>query len=372
MTALRAPEVAAVVLGTRLLTTPESFLWRALRSVYGSLPLAGGCRDLMLELSRHADGAATITFGRDFTVSGRGSDAGSAAAAAAFALFHPLARDVTDYLIVHAGVVRIRDRTILLAAPSRIGKTTLTVALALRGAAFLSDEAAPISRDSHVVAAFPRAVGLRSGPLMDDPRIDAATRTSPRVDDRGGRSKFLVDLVGHGLAAVGAGARVDDVVLLEAGTPSGSPTQIFRLDIDRVSSTLASSLRRVPGILAVAELGDTTEPALRFEALAGVPLSSAIDEACRRSSVTAIRLLEDRAPDFRIEPSLTTLEPSRGIMRLARHVENGPASRLLVEELGGSAPRLVAELARLLGGVRFWTLGVGRLERMCELVEQLP
>ncbi len=72
------------------------------------------------------------------------------------------ARVRTAYL-AHAGCVSLGGRGVVIAAPSRMGKSTLTAHLAVRGAGLLSDELAPLERASGLVlpASFP--VGIRPG-----------------------------------------------------------------------------------------------------------------------------------------------------------------------------------------------------------------
>ncbi len=61
---------------------------------------------------------------------------------------------------IHAGVVAVNDRAILLPGPSFAGKTTLVAALIANGASYLSDEFAPLD-DHGLVHPYPRLLSLR-------------------------------------------------------------------------------------------------------------------------------------------------------------------------------------------------------------------
>ena len=71
-------------------------------------------------------------------------------------------------LWMHAGVVALDDRALLIVAPSAGGKSTLVIELLRRGWHYLSDEAAPIQPGSSMVHPWPRAPARRenSGHLL--------------------------------------------------------------------------------------------------------------------------------------------------------------------------------------------------------------
>ena len=66
-----------------------------------------------------------------------------------------------DRIFVHAGVVAIAGRALLLPGPSFVGKSTLVAALVARGAEYYSDEFA-ILDDDGLVHPYPRSLSLRS------------------------------------------------------------------------------------------------------------------------------------------------------------------------------------------------------------------
>lgn len=80
-------------------------------------------------------------------------------------------------VFVHAGVVAVDGRAIVLPGRSMAGKTTLTAALVRAGATYLSDEYAPLDADG-LVHPYPRRLSVR-GP---------AGRREVPVGDLGGRS----------------------------------------------------------------------------------------------------------------------------------------------------------------------------------------
>jgi hypothetical protein len=66
-----------------------------------------------------------------------------------------------DYIFVHAGVVALGNRALVLPAPSFSGKTALVAALVRAGAAYYSDEFAVIDRDGWIHP-YPRPLSIRA------------------------------------------------------------------------------------------------------------------------------------------------------------------------------------------------------------------
>lgn len=91
---------------------------------------------------------------------------------------HELAHGVMlrsrDHFFVHAGVVSVGGRGIVLPGLSRAGKSTLVLALLERGAAFLSDELLAFDPAARVARAFPRALKIRDESYDYFPSVAAA------------------------------------------------------------------------------------------------------------------------------------------------------------------------------------------------------
>jgi hypothetical protein len=92
-----------------------------------------------------------------------------------------VAEHAVDLVFVHAGVVAVDGRALLLPGRSLSGKTTLTAALLRAGASYGSDEYAVLSADG-LVQPYPRPLAIR-GPQRRDrvpaAELGAATFTGP-------------------------------------------------------------------------------------------------------------------------------------------------------------------------------------------------
>jgi hypothetical protein len=122
--------VAAIARGS-----PLSY-WPRLRRVPSPLTttsgIAGGCRRLLFHLDK------------DLTIA--------------------LQLQRADLFFLHAAVVALDDRAVVLSAPSGTGKSTLALALLENGFDYLSDELAPIDVQRLTVHPFPHALCLKSPP----------------------------------------------------------------------------------------------------------------------------------------------------------------------------------------------------------------
>jgi hypothetical protein len=99
-------------------------------------------------------------------------------------LVHGVMLRAPHLFFVHAGVVALDGRAIVLPGLSRAGKSTLVLALLERGAAFLSDELLVFDVERAVAVPFPRAIKIR----------DESYDYFPRLVDRmvgGGEGRFL-------------------------------------------------------------------------------------------------------------------------------------------------------------------------------------
>lgn len=106
-------------------------------------------------------GTSSVTFGETELV--RTPDAAHAVAMFLWHLNQETVRVTSDRLLLHAGVVAVDGRAVLLPAGMEAGKTTLVTALLRAGADYLSDELAALDPVTLEVAAYPKALSLDPG-----------------------------------------------------------------------------------------------------------------------------------------------------------------------------------------------------------------
>jgi len=164
----------------------------------------------------------------------------------------------TGILAIHAGVVVLNGRAILIAGRSGRGKTTLVLGMLRRGLDLLSDELALVAADDQTILAYPRGLHVRPAALGLFPELAFLAETEPY--DLGGGSEWSVAPAALGRAF---GTRVRDVIPLGA---------IILLDGDPVADA-EPDLEPVPQAIAAMELlRGTPEASWAFdEVLARLP-----------------------------------------------------------------------------------------------------
>jgi hypothetical protein len=83
-----------------------------------------------------------------------------------------------DLYFLHAAVLEVAGRAVMLVAPSGGGKSTTTWALVHHGFRYLSDELGPLELATLTVSPFPRALSLKAPPPPAYPLPASALRTS--------------------------------------------------------------------------------------------------------------------------------------------------------------------------------------------------
>lgn len=163
-------------------------------------------------------------------------------------------------LVIHAGVVEIDGRAILLAGRSGAGKSTLTLAIVRAGAGWLTDELALIGPDDSTVLPYPRAIHV--SPETVDLLPDLAfLRARPR-QTLGGDSEWSVT--------------VEDI-RLAFGAPPAEPTRLAgALLLDGFPDpTRPPVLTPIPAAVATVELLRET-PAASHDLLSAMTRLAAI------------------------------------------------------------------------------------------------
>lgn len=153
-------------------------------------------------------------------------------------------------LVIHAGVVTIDGRAVLLSGRSGAGKSTLTLALVRAGAGWLTDELALIATDDVTVFPYPRTIHVSPQTVALLPELDFL---APRPRQAlGGDSEWSVS---------------PNDVMRAFGGKLATPTRLAGIVLlsDRPDATRVPRLRAVPAALATMELlGETPATARDF------------------------------------------------------------------------------------------------------------
>ncbi len=100
-------------------------------------------------------------------------DLGELFCAAEWHLTQTFMQGLSRFYLLHAAVVAVAGRALVLCGASDSGKTSLAVGLGLRGAEVYGDEIAPFAVDSLRVHAFARDLVVHAGTLRLFPQMEA-------------------------------------------------------------------------------------------------------------------------------------------------------------------------------------------------------
>ncbi len=283
---------------------------------------------------------------------------------------------VRSHLLIHASGVNLGGQGVLFIGNSGFGKSTLALSLVSRGAQFLSDEVGALNRVDATVTPFPRSL------RMSDASVGLAGLE--RLKDGGEMwwDKWLLDpgqvrpdvlsrpVPLGGLVFLTASPATETVV---ARTQQAVSSLAFLLD--RRSELVAARAATLEGVQTV-HWDEGADEGFGNLILEGPALGSAaveVERFCREHRICVLDVgpSEAPAPRFDQAPEWNPLPARFALGLLVDQYLPGRGARLLTEDFGGQAGRLMLELARLVRGVPCYQLRVGNLADTVERVESV-
>ena len=265
------------------------------------------------------------------------------------AMFSPVIYEVKDYFLIHAGTLSARKKYgLIISAPCGFGKTTLTRELLKEGFRFLSDELAPVKRNTGMIYPYPGGMGVLE---------EGEKKIIPQEGETGDPCKPSC---------------VVFLRLSEAGEAEND-TRYMELALARMDRNVCRQLRELPEVKEIAVVLDRLVPMLRLSVTKGARIVPRIQEICDRNEVPIMYTYRGKTtpPDFGAKPELREISQKDGIFELSGNVLNANRSALLEEVFKGSQTAMIFELTRLMNQTRFYRLTVGRLSEMAALVRNL-
>ena len=194
-------------------------LVRSVTSLYDACVATGSARHRFG--LRHADRTdpSRLTLSRDGSVVLENVPPGLAVARLVWEVNRGVVEESTGHVLLHAAAAEREGSVVLLAGPSRAGKSTLVAALVRAELRYVTDETVAIDPASAGIVPYPKPIGLERGswPLLPDLRPDAEA-------GGGEPEQWLVPPRSIRADAVAPSGGVASLVLFPAHRP-GHPTK---------------------------------------------------------------------------------------------------------------------------------------------------
>jgi HprK-related kinase A len=201
-----------------------------------------------------------------------------------------MGKNITRYLLVHAGVVERERWALVLPGASGAGKSTLSTILASRGWRFLSDEIAIIRPDDGLILPHPRPISLKNDSInVMTERLPEAYLSKRYEGTTKGTVAFL---------------RPPESAIEQASEPAKPKIVVFP-QFDAKGKTELKRLEKAPAFMRLVD----NSPQYFTLLETGFETFAAMVETCAHYKLTyndvdsAITLIESLEPDDRDETS---------------------------------------------------------------------
>lgn len=255
---------------------------------------------------------------------------------------------LTEFRVLHAGVVARGGRAIVLSGPPGVGKTTLVMALMKKGFSLFSDDVCPIHRKTRAVHPFPRSLWVRS----PDNEITPSFR----------RNKRPISAGLPGTATQVNPVPVGALVCLDPGGPAPAVQELHMGIRPGRAASIAQGLRAMPGV-SVTPLGGRGD-AFQVRFPSGGRVTRALQAFLdgHEEDLWNVYRVDRPGPEFDRNPVLSPIPSHEAAFTLLRDMKSA-------DDLWVSPKRpglLLLEVTDLLGDTATYRMTVGRLGEMVE------
>jgi len=258
---------------------------------------------------------------------------------------------VRGSVVIHGAAVSRAGIGVILAGAAMAGKSTLALELLRLGYTFLSDDAAPLERQSGLLAPFPRAIGVRKTGLAQ-PLPSTGVLELPH--------KWLVDPAAFGASLPARTCPPGYLFYLDAEPDDRPGAREFEVAFAEPVPEVVREISQLPGC-SVRPIEGRPFPVIsvRFVEGRGAFVALAGLWARRRDAILFIDEIRRATARGAAGPAIRPVEATGLLLPIARDVLNRGEGGALMSSHAGRLTSLVVELAQLLCSVRCFTVASG-------------
>jgi hypothetical protein len=290
-------------------------------------------------------------------------------------IFGSLLRKIDTHFLVHGAALEHEGEAVILSGMSGSGKSTLALELTRRGFRFCSDEIAAISRGTHKIHPFPRAIGSRE----NTSELLRKIRFKPHWlhHTTSGEKKWIADIediFGDCIAGLCDGRYL---ILLETVHRDESSPQGYhnvRIALKRIDERLIEQLAGIEGVEYSGIEMDGTFPYAGFRVRKEGNVQRAFLDVCEAFNeivLYRVKVVSARPDPGRI-PVISRVSKMEAGLELLGNLQNMAINDgWMPKDPSVDTTQVLYELLDAIADVECYRLVVGNLEKTADLISKL-
>ena len=283
-------------------------------------------------------------------------------------IFNELKNLFEDFYIIHAGVVSLGEKGVVIVGPSSFGKTTLTLELVSRGFKFLSDAFCPINWRTKKICSFPMSLSIREGSLNILRNIPPKI-TTKKVDGNAKKKWFDIEDWKEGSIETCVDGKYFFFLKGKRSPYVKQGERIIDLLLVKEDNQLIAELQELPETRLMSKQEAEYYTVYRFNFKQGEGVSRRFEEVCEKhpQNILYYEVVPIEEPHFDKEPSVEEIPKSRATLELLKNLINRSQHAQILKDYKTSS-LLLLNLGEVVSQVKCYDLFTGRLNQMAELI----
>ncbi len=281
-----------------------------------------------------------------------------------------LIEQIEDYLLIHSGVVARNGKAVILAGPSCVGKTTLTLELVKNGFVFYSDEFCPIHKETKLVHPFLRSIWVKpeqreklchtsmSGNILSDSCSNLDTEVIVKPNE----IKFPI---------ANKPCKIEALICIEPDPPANKDLYLLHVCVKLHNDNFFNELKKIKDVAI--EILDTKPLTWQLRYKNDFVISKTILNIINKYKeiIWDFYQVYPICANYNKDPLIIPVSNYDAILSLIGDLQQGPNSKAEKKAFSSGPTNFFMEVCGILDAVSCYKLSVGKLEKMNNLIQQV-